>query len=94
MRRLVSHACIPAIKALDDANKTTAWKPSARAIGVSGIIGQEMGMAVVFVSGVSDIWGGVELEMIISLGDGQGCVDSWGVEISDEGDESRLRFWC
>jgi hypothetical protein len=80
---LVAHARIPTVKALDDADQAAARKTSASAICVSGVIGQEMGMAVIFVSCASDVWGGVELQMIFALGDGQGGVDSWCVKVPD-----------
>jgi hypothetical protein len=40
-------------------------------------------VAVIFVACVADVWGGIELEVVFALGNGQGSVDAWCIEVAD-----------
>lgn len=43
MRGLISHACVPAVEALDDTHYTSASDARSRDVGVGGVISQKMG---------------------------------------------------
>jgi hypothetical protein len=86
MRSFVAHAGVPAVEAFYDTDEAAAWESGACALGVCGIVGEEVWVAVVFVAGVSNVWCGVELEVLGALRDSKRGVDAWSIKIPDEAD--------
>lgn len=92
--RLVAHARVPPIEALDHADEAAAREARARAVCVAGVVGEEVRAAGVFgAGGVAERGREVKAEVFWALGDGEGGVDARGVDVVDELDEGGLGFW-